>query len=177
MQPAVPWGVRAMEQPMAAKTPPDHVVVIDDEPSLLQLYQDVLVDEGYRVTLLERLAEDPSEVLRLVPSLIVLDLVYRGDPIGLPFLYRLRADPVGSNVPVLVSSAAASLLNEHEAELRGLDAATLAKPFDIEVLLRSARDLCARATDARARSFAAVERMRLAAARAWSPYEPPSKTV
>jgi DNA-binding response OmpR family regulator len=46
----------------------------------------VLGDEGYRVTSLPDLVDDPAAVLRLAPDLIVLDLVFDREERGLPFL-------------------------------------------------------------------------------------------
>jgi DNA-binding response OmpR family regulator len=148
---------------MAADAPAGHVVVIDDAPDLLDLYGVLLGDEGYRVTPLRDLADDPAEVLRLAPDLIVLDLLYAHEPRGLPFLRRLRADPAGAAVPVIVASGAAETLRENAAELHDLGAEPLAKPFDLDDLLARAWRLRAQALAARDQAAAAVAAMREAA--------------
>ena len=142
---------------MAADAPGGHVVVIDDAPDLLELYGVLLSDEGYRVTPLGHLTDDPAEILRLAPDLIVLDLLFAHEVRGLPFLRRLRADPAGAAVPVIVASGAAETLREHAAELCELGAQPLAKPFDLDELLAQAWQLRGRSRFARDQAGGATE--------------------
>jgi DNA-binding response OmpR family regulator len=150
---------------MAAGVPTGHVVVIDDLPDLLSLYQDLLVEDGYLVTSLPEPPADPDEVLRLAPDLVVLDLVFGQEERGLPFLRRLRAEPAAEGVEVLVCTAATGLLRAHAAELDALGAATLDKPFDLDDLLTRAQALCTRAVGVRDRASAAIAALREAAER------------
>ena len=40
-----------------------HILIVDDEPGIREMARDVLQDEGYRVSVAERLAHLPKRVL------------------------------------------------------------------------------------------------------------------
>jgi DNA-binding response OmpR family regulator len=128
---------------------PLHAVVMDDALELLPLYEEVLSEEGFRVTLLGDVSADAGEILRLDPDLIVLDLLVAHENRGLPFLRLLRDDPAGADVPVIVCSAANDALHQLDDEIRQLNAALLSKPFDIDRLLTQARDSVAKGRQVR----------------------------
>jgi CheY-like chemotaxis protein len=144
------------------ESPLPHVVVLDGSPLFAELYYNLLVEEGYRVTPLTGRATDPKAVLGLRPDLVVLDLRCGGGMGGLEFLRRLRAEPAGRDLPVLASTPAALLdLARYGEELRALGAA----PFDgfavIDGLLDAARAVTAQVRESR-RSGAARARLRAA---------------
>ncbi len=84
-----------------ASAPGASVLVVDDDPAVRELIQRFLAADGYRVAT----AADGDEGLRvarkLVPRVIVLDVVMpRGD--GWSLLSRLKSDPVLRDIPVIV---------------------------------------------------------------------------
>ena len=84
-----------------ASAPGASVLVVDDDPAVRELLQRFLAADGYRVAT----AADGDEGLRvarkLVPRVIVLDVVMpRGD--GWSLLSRLKSDPVLRDIPVIV---------------------------------------------------------------------------
>lgn len=136
--------------PIAATTgthdvPPalPRVLLVEDDPSLAAMLEEILCSEGYAVDL----ARDGQAGLHLGLTrpydVVVLD---RGLPAiqGLDLLARWRGR--GMTVPVLVLSA----LGLARDRVDGLDAGAedyLAKPFDIEELLARLRALLRRHTD------------------------------
>ena len=54
------------------------IMVIDDTPELLELFQDLLTDEGYEVVPFADGIQDIVEVERVRPDLIILDYIIRG---------------------------------------------------------------------------------------------------
>jgi PAS domain S-box-containing protein len=77
------------------------ILVVDDDPMALKLAETVLGKEGFAV----RCSSNPVEALAVAltapPSLVVLDLLMaRMD--GFEFLDRLRRNPSGKRVPVIV---------------------------------------------------------------------------
>jgi PAS domain S-box-containing protein len=77
------------------------ILVVDDDPMALKLAETVLTKEGFAV----RCSSNPVEALAVAltapPSLVVLDLLMaRMD--GFEFLDRLRRNPSGRRVPVIV---------------------------------------------------------------------------
>lgn len=106
----------------------DHVLVVDDDPSITAAVRDSLEYEGYRVTT----ASNGVEALRHVeldpPGLILLDMRMPGMN-GWEFAERYRA--TGLNAPVVVMTAAAnarSWAEEIHAD------AVLPKPFSLDDL-------------------------------------------
>ncbi len=114
---------------------PASILVVDDEPAVRDLIEDVLADDGHAV----RGAGDGlaalAEVAREPPDLIVCDLLMpRLD--GRSLVARLREAGVG--IPVVVVSAV-------PGRAAGLAVAgVVAKPFDLDHL----RDAVARALGA-----------------------------
>jgi CheY-like chemotaxis protein len=108
------------------------VLVVDDQPSILQLERDILELEGHHVLS----APGGHEALQLLqegdrPDVIVCDLVMP-EMDGLELIRRLKADPRLSTVPVIVCSGHPHLCRE------AFDAGAEAffrKPFTSRVLL------------------------------------------
>ena len=114
------------ESPVGAQ-----VLVVEDDPGMRQLVEDVLTDEGYRV----RTAEDGQaaleEVARELPGIILLDMrMPRMN--GWEFAREFRAR-YGRGAPIVVLTAAA------DARQRAVDIEAegfLGKPFNLDDLLR-----------------------------------------
>ena len=108
-----------------AQSPGHEILVVDDDPRILEIMAEALIDEGYRV----RRAPDGlaalAEVARATPDLVVTDIVMpRLD--GVELARRLHAMP--HPVPVvLVSAVTVPPADE--------DVAFAAKPFDMDHFL------------------------------------------
>lgn len=107
------------------------ILVVDDEPDLLQAVCGFLEDEGYVV----RGVSSGSEALALLsegpaPNLVLLDVMMPGLS-GFDVLARM--DEIGSaaNVPVIMMSA----VEAGPRRPHGRYKAFLKKPFDIDKLL------------------------------------------
>ena len=124
---------------MSGATPAPHVVVLDDDQATLNLYRDLLTDAGYAVTLRRLPPEDPAEVVRLGPNLILLDLIFGGEETGWRFLEALQARTVAA-VPVLVCTAAAQFVARVQEQINAWSCAVVLKPFDIDRLLEAVQD-------------------------------------
>jgi DNA-binding response OmpR family regulator len=116
-----------------------HVLVIDDDVSTLELYQAVLEEEGYRLTLLTTPDLAPEAVSTLDPSLILLDLRFRHETDGVGLLERLKGDPATRPIPILVCSADHQLLDDLYDRLAAWDCGVLPKPFGLAALLAAIR--------------------------------------
>jgi CheY-like chemotaxis protein len=106
------------------------VLVVDDDPDILEAIGDILESEGYRVARARDGAEALDRVAAEPPSLILLDLMM---PVldGIGFARSLRALGLAAGVPIVVVSADA-----HPARAVAVGAqGYLAKPFDVERLL------------------------------------------
>jgi CheY-like chemotaxis protein len=112
-----------------------HVLVMDDDQGTLDLYQAVLEDEGYQVTLAVSPELDAAAIAVLAPDLIVLDLRFPRETDGLDVLERLKGDPGTVLIPVLVCSGDTRLLEELHEQLLAWECGVLRKPFDLDAFL------------------------------------------
>ncbi|MGN6484390.1 MAG: response regulator, partial [Thermomicrobiales bacterium] len=95
-----------------------HILVINDTQEILDLFKDILEDEGYRVTLSSFTFQDVHDVERLNPDLIVLDFLIGGDALGWQMLQKLRMYRPTAGIPIVVCTAALQLVRELEGHLR-----------------------------------------------------------
>jgi CheY-like chemotaxis protein len=80
-----------------------HVVVLDESPALAAAFASEFARAGYRVSVLTDCDQvDPTDLVRLRPDLIVLDVAC-GVGRGMGLLRDLRALPAGRTVPVIAS--------------------------------------------------------------------------
>lgn len=115
-----------------------HILVINDTVAILELFRELLEGEGYRVTtdgftvaldaMLQRVREEP-------PDLILLDFIILDERRGWQFLEALKLDRVTREIPVIVCTAAAQMVEELQMHLDMMGVAVVLKPFDIDKLL------------------------------------------
>jgi len=115
------------------------VLVVDDEPLLVELLRSLFAEEGYRVLA----ATGGAEALALVdgtpPDLVVSDVQMPGlDGIALVDRLRRRFGPI----PVILTSAGRTTVDL-------ADVAYLPKPFDLDRLLTLAEKALALRSSAR----------------------------
>ncbi|MBW3633125.1 MAG: response regulator [Chloroflexi bacterium] len=115
-----------------------HIFVINDTVAILELFTALLEDEGYRVTT-DMFSIEMIELLGRVkadrPDLLVLDFVIQDEGKGWQFLQGLKMDPDTRDIPVIVCTAAAKLVEELQPHLDTMGVAVVLKPFDIDHLL------------------------------------------
>ena len=128
-------------QQVAPRGEGSRVLIVDDEASVADLIEAVLVGEGYTVAI----ARDGVQGLLLArdwrPDLILMDVMLPGVD-GTTAIRRLKADPETAHVPIVAMSAGRTIRRQSN-ELTDADAA-LAKPFDIEALLAQIEFLLSR---------------------------------
>jgi DNA-binding NtrC family response regulator len=109
------------------------VLVIDDDPHILELIQIILEDEGHQVTTLPSGDRAVEVVVETSPDLVLLDIVMRTHH-GMEVLAELRkAAPA---VPVVLLSWAVSQVADMPDIARALGAeAFIEKPFDAQQLI------------------------------------------
>ena len=105
------------------------ILVVDDDPSILEVVSEILSDEGYDVATASNGAEALDTVERSSPSLVLLDMRM---PVldGWGFARTLKDRQI--QLPILVMTAAQDA--SRWADEIGA-AGYLAKPFDLPALL------------------------------------------
>lgn len=110
-----------------------NVLVIDDDPDILDAITFVLEDSGYTVEATKRgeVVEHLSEVSGSLPKLIILDVLLSGKD-GRNICRKLKSDKKTKNVPIIMISAHPNV--EDSVKEAGAND-FLAKPFDVDALL------------------------------------------
>lgn len=107
--------------------PPTRVLIIDDDATALELFEQMLVEEGYVVRAVQTVEAGLAEAARHTPDAVLLDLHL---PLtdGLECLRRLRAAPLHLMMPVAILTGDYFLEDEVARELQALGARIHFKP-------------------------------------------------
>jgi CheY-like chemotaxis protein len=126
------------EPPVAQADTKKHILVINDTVAVLELFTTLLEEEGYRVTT-DGFSVEMSEMLARVkndlPDLIVLDFVILDEGKGWQFLQLLKMDRETRDIPVIVCTAAAKMVEDLQVHLDDMNVSVVLKPFDVDDLL------------------------------------------
>jgi len=116
------------------------VLVVDDDPDILDALQLTLEDAGYEVTTSEKgeYAENLRDTERGLPDIIILDVLLSGKD-GRIICQKLKSREDTKHIPILMISAHPNARQSIEAV--GADD-FLAKPFDVDDLLAKVAEYC-----------------------------------
>ncbi|MDQ3411170.1 MAG: response regulator [Chloroflexota bacterium] len=113
-----------------------HVLVVNDTQEILDLFREILEDEGYRVSLYTYAFRDLGDILKQKPDLIILDFMIGGEDYGWQLLQKMKMNRETARIPVIVCTAALGLVRQLEGHLKEKSVGIVVKPFDIDDLLR-----------------------------------------
>lgn len=119
------------------------LLIVDDEPDILELLSFNLEKEGYRVFTAATGEAALAGVKAAVPDLVLLDLMLPGTD-GLEVCRRLKQDTLTHNVPILIVTAK----GEDTDIVAGLEVGAddyITKPFSPKVLVARVRAVLRRA--------------------------------
>jgi len=125
----------------------ERILVVDDDPDILQFVRMNLELEGFDADTAENGRLALEEAKARPPDLVLLD-VMMPEMDGLTVLRRMRNSPATANVPVIILTAKALA----EDRVRGLDLGAddyITKPFDLEELIARVRTVLRRAQQMR----------------------------
>ena len=123
---------------MAKDAKQKHVLVVNDTPEILDMFQMLLGDEGFRVSVdrfTVEMAVMLSRVKNIEPDLIVLDYLIGREESGWQFLQMLKMDRETKDLPVVICTAATQQVDQIRAHLDEMGVGVILKPFDIDHLL------------------------------------------
>lgn len=123
------------------------ILVVDDNPHILEAVALVLDTEGYEVKTITKSEEVEKEITIYHPDLILLDLLLSGRN-GEEITKVLKKDPKTQNIPIIIISAHPTA--EKTAKDAGADG-FIAKPFDIAELLNQISSFLARSKQEKGR--------------------------
>lgn len=103
------------------------VMIVDDDPTIVEVLRAALEDDGYQVLTAVNGAAIPL-ARQAQPRVILLDIMMPGMD-GVEVSKRLRADPATADIPIVVMSATSNL-----TAMAGRMAVDdrLPKPFDLD---------------------------------------------
>jgi DNA-binding response OmpR family regulator len=113
--------------------------VADDDPDIVRFVEVNLHLEGFQVVTARDGAEALAKALDLRPDLVMLDVFMPGID-GYTVVARLRADPRGAGIPVILLTANFISADELRARAAGADD-FFVKPFDPGELMARAKAL------------------------------------
>jgi DNA-binding response OmpR family regulator len=103
------------------------VLLIEDEPNIIEAISFILSRDGFTVHTHENGESAMDKVRAQRPDMIILDVMLPGKS-GFDILRELRADPVTSNLPVLMLTARGQAKDRELAIRLGADV-FMTKPF------------------------------------------------
>jgi CheY-like chemotaxis protein len=108
------------------------ILVIDNDPGILDAMQEVFSYEGYEVVVEEGSGDILDMVQKHHPDLLLIDYILNGINGG-ELCHQVKANPVTSHLPVILMSAYPRVL--HSLGHYGFDD-FIPKPFDLYDLTR-----------------------------------------
>ncbi len=119
------------------------VVVVDDEPAIVQVVCDVLIDAEVDTIPCTYSMEANARILELLPSVVLLDVQM---PIvdGIEIFRAMRANPATKTIPVIFFTANSDKLTQRLPDYQEQGAMLLPKPFNVLKLLTLVRHALAR---------------------------------
>ena len=111
------------------------ILVVDDDPKLLELIEAMLISAGYYVVTLVDSTRMIETVRDVEPDLILLDIMMPFED-GYTILNKLKRGLNRSNIPIVMVSAVAD--DSHKV-IAGIDGASayITKPIDKKILLET----------------------------------------
>ncbi|NIZ59911.1 two-component system response regulator [Sedimentitalea sp. CY04] len=120
-----------------------HVVLIEDEPNIIEAIRFLLTREGWTVDAHSD-GSDAVEVIKAAnPDLVILDLMLPGKS-GMEIIKDVREEENLRNLPVLMLTARGQARDRDMAEKAGVSR-FMTKPFSNTEVLAAVRDLHAQA--------------------------------
>lgn len=110
-----------------------HILVIDDDISILELLKSLLMTQGYEVTLAQSGQEALEKLKETIPHLIILDIMMP-EMNGYEVCKRIRKKPTLKHLPIIMLSGKGDVADEIEGWRIGIDE-YIVKPFNTEELI------------------------------------------
>lgn len=115
------------------------VLIVEDEPHIVESLKFILSRDGFEVTALGDAETAMETIPSIAPDVLVLDAMLPGAS-GFDMLRQLRADPAWSGLPVLMLTAKGQRRDREVAREVGADR-FMTKPFANADVVAAVREL------------------------------------
>jgi CheY-like chemotaxis protein/anti-sigma regulatory factor (Ser/Thr protein kinase) len=125
--------LRKASDAIDAEGSPLRIMVVDDDASTLEFFEDCLTVEGYEVCTVQGGADVLRRAKAENPALILLDLIMP-DIEGLDVLRQLKGEIETRDIPVIVLTGKAGLQEQSQSMLMGAES-VIAKPTELRSVI------------------------------------------
>lgn len=125
---------KANKEHSVTRTQPAAVVVVDDEPDIVEVVCDALEDEGIHTVGCQHGHTAYPCIRKERPQVVILDIQMPGVN-GIQVFQQMRADPTTAAIPVVFFTANAHILRERLPNYLAMNAQFLPKPFNVDALI------------------------------------------
>lgn len=109
------------------------VVVVNDDPGVLDLYRDILRELDYEPVAMATTAIETERIRAHEPDAVILDLEVGSEAMyGVAMATQLRDDARLANIPIVVCTGNPDALDGARVTLHDLGVPMLIKPFSID---------------------------------------------
>ena len=124
------------------------IMVVNDTQEILDLFQALLTNEGYEVSLHAYGKREIAEVTELAPDLIISDWPpLDREMYGWQFIQMLKMSPQTAHIPVVVCTTNLQSIQQNQTWLATKGVRVVAKPFELHELLGAIESLIGKAND------------------------------
>ncbi len=113
------------------------IAVVEDEPEIRELLEELLTSEGYRTVAWDSATGAWRLIGDVQPDLVILDLGLGEAGAGEALLARVEEDEATQAIPVIVCSGDIDVLFKREAQFRAHGHGVVMKPFHVDALLHA----------------------------------------
>ena len=109
------------------------IVILEDDEDIRELFSVFLQELGFEIHLFSQVFENLTDVERLAPDLMIVDVYIGGTQEGWEFVHRLKAHPPTAHIPLILCTAG-KLTSEQETATASHGIPILYKPFELDEL-------------------------------------------
>lgn len=115
------------------------ILIVDDEPDIVNLTSFILEKEGYEVIVAEDAKDCRAQLKKDRPDLILLDVMLPGED-GWELSKKIKANKDTKSIPIVMFTVRASLESKEKSLYYANADAQIDKPFKTEDLLKIIND-------------------------------------
>ncbi len=126
---------------MTQSNKPARILAINRSLDVLNLFHDMLDEQGYEVEISNYTFENLATIEKLRPDVIILDFAREGNEEEWQLLKMLKLYPPVANIPILLCIAPLFLTPAHEDHLRQKNIHLLFNPIEKEELVENVHQI------------------------------------